>query len=63
MTNAPCQPTSPRVQKARATLLVTIAEQRGDILPRFIYEQAEVDVPPEATDELQPNRKRPKRRR
>ena len=25
----------------------------GDILPREIYEIAEVDVPPEATDELQ----------
>jgi len=32
---------------------VSASKGTGDILPREIYEIAEVDVPPEATDEIQ----------
>lgn len=44
---------SPRVRRARARAAVSASKGTGDILPREIYEIAEVPVPPEATDELQ----------
>ena len=44
---------SPRVRRARARAAVSASKGTGDILPREIYEIAEVDVPPEATDEIQ----------
>jgi hypothetical protein len=44
---------SPDVRRARARAAVWASEGTGDILPRKIYEIAEVEVPSEATDEVQ----------
>lgn len=44
---------SPRVRRARARAIVSHSRGTNRVLPRRIYEDAEVDVPPEATDELQ----------
>lgn len=44
-------------QKTRARIVVNASKKTGDILPRKIYEFADVDVPPEATDELQRRKK------
>ncbi len=44
---------SPQVRRARARAIVSLSEGTNRVLPRSIYEDAGVDVPPEATDELQ----------
>lgn len=54
----PTETTNPRVARARARAAVTASRKTGDILPRTIYESAGVDVPVEATDELQRNHDR-----
>jgi hypothetical protein len=43
----------PDIRRARARAAVSASKGTGDILPREIYQIAEVPVPPEATDELQ----------
>lgn len=52
---------TPAQRKARARIVVSASKKTGDILPRAIYEFAGVDVPVEATGELQ--RKHDRKRR
>lgn len=44
---------TPAQHKTRARIVVNASKKTGDILPRAIYEFAGVDVPVEATNELQ----------
>ena len=44
---------SPQIRRARARAIVSFSEGTRLVLPRARYEEAGVDVPPEATDELQ----------
>lgn len=44
---------NPRVARARARAAVSASLKTGDILPRRVYQIAELEVPPNATDELQ----------
>lgn len=52
---------TPAQRKTRARIVVSASKKTGDILPRAIYEFAGVDIPAEATDELQ--RKHDRKRR
>lgn len=52
---------TPAQRKTRARIVVSASKKTGDILPRAIYQSAGVDVPAEATDELQ--RKHDQKRR
>jgi len=52
---------TPAQRKTRARIVVSASKKTGDIPPRAIYDLAGVDVPAEATDELQ--RKHDRKRR
>lgn len=42
-----------RIRHLRAETAYVTNERLGDILPRWVYEELGLEVPPEATDELQ----------
>ena len=52
---------TPTQRKTRARIVINASKKTGDILPRAIYEFAGVDVPAEATDDLQRNHDRKRR--